>query len=119
LGFARNDDDASSSAGTTSKEVELVLPSTKVGVLLPLVPFKIEDVKDSPSAIPLKDGRAWNDGFIIVGSGDIIFLWGCSIFMSVYYTQNFYECTRQSWQESKLNYYNRQWRSTPEAEIIF
>jgi hypothetical protein len=76
LDFALDDDDeASSSAGTTSKEVELEPPSTKVGVLLPLVPLEIEDVKDSPSAAPLKDGRAWNDGFIVVGSGDIIFLW--------------------------------------------
>jgi hypothetical protein len=73
LGFALDDGDASSSIVTTSKEVELEPPGTKVGVLLPLVPFETEDVKDSPSAAPLKDGRAWNDEFIVVGAGDIIF----------------------------------------------
>ncbi len=73
MGFALDDDDASCSAGTNSKEVELEPPSTKVGVLLPLSPFDNKDALDgAPLAAPLKDGRAL-EGFIIIGSGEIIF----------------------------------------------
>jgi hypothetical protein len=43
LGFALDDDDASCSVGTTSKEVKLEPPSTKIGVLIPLPPLETED----------------------------------------------------------------------------
>ena len=103
LGFALDDDDASCSTGTTSKEVELEPASTKVGVLLPLPPVEIEDAKDAPSATLLKEGRALNDDvFIVVGSGEIIFFDCCAVvfFMSVLVVF-FYERTRQSWQGKK------------------
>jgi hypothetical protein len=108
-------DDSNSSVGTTSNELEIVVPSTNLGALQPLPPLDTEDMYDAASTAPLMDGWALNGGCIIVRSGNHFFdcmqeqQKECSTLLY------FYKCMRQSWQVSKITYHSRHKGSTPET----